>query len=701
MIRYILNRILLLIPVILVVSFIVFGLMELAPGSIVDVFGMEDLSAEQRAELIARYNLDKSMFYRYGLYMLNLLQGDLGVSDITGASVWGMFIDRLPNTLILAFAALIIGAGVAIPMGIIAARRAGSVIDNAVTVFALAGMSMPAFWLGLLLLLLFSLNLGWFPGGRFDAGLRSLILPAICASVMLMANTVRQTRSNMLEVLKADYLRTARAKGVPEEVVIQKHALGNAWIPIITAMGSSLAVQLAGSVVVEQVFAWPGIGRMAAEAVRSRDVTTATGTVIMTAIIYVLVLLVVDILYAFVDPRIKAQYMSTGKKRKRVAAVIGSDVGAPDAEGQADAGAPATASIPASSGKQQGSDAEETALTASTPVAASAPDTQARAEVPVSAEQEKTFVTRTNFAETLKDDLTGADGMLATKRYRKRSQMHEIFHHIRQNKGAMTGLIILGIVVLTFLASYLIDFHSVTDINARLRFHRPSMSEPLLPFGADHFGRDMFLRVIYGTRYTLGIGFGSVALAAIFGVTLGAISGYYGRHVDNVIMRISDVIASIPGMLLGMVIVTVMGQSIQNLILAVAAQSIPVYIRMTRASILTVRNNEFVEAARAIGLSNIRIVFAQVLPNGLSPVIVTISASLGITIVVAASLSYLGFGVPVPHPEWGAMISEGKEFARHAPHLMTFPGAFIMITVLAFNLLGDGLRDALDPKLKK
>ena len=319
MIRYILIRILWLIPVILLVALIVFSLMELAPGTAIDAIlaYAEGMTQEQIDDLIRQHNLDRPMIYRYGVYMFNLVRGNMGVGDITRTPVWDIFISRLPNTLILAFTSLIIGVVIAVPLGIIAARRAGSLADNAVTVFSMIGMSMPLFWVGILLLLVFALNLRWLPSGTFDGGIRYLILPALCGSFTLMANAARQTRSNMLEVLKSDYLRTARAKGVPEEVVIRKHALGNAWIPIITAVGSSLSTQLAGAVVIEQVFTWPGIGRMAAEAVMARDVTTTTGVVIMTTILYVLVQLIVDILYAFVDPRIRAQYTNYGRRKKR------------------------------------------------------------------------------------------------------------------------------------------------------------------------------------------------------------------------------------------------------------------------------------------------------------------------------------------------------------------------------------------------
>ena len=318
MLRYVLKRVLWLIPVILCVSFIIFALMDAAPGTIVDTMINEASTPEQIIELRAKYDLDKPVFYRYGKYMVRLVQGDLGVSDVTGTSVWKTYLSRLPATLALSLAALIIGTALSIPLGIRAAKHAGKLTDNATTTFTLVGISMPSFWLGLLLLLLFSYKLRWLPAGG-SGGFKSYILPAICSGLMLMAISTRQTRSSMLEVLRADYLRTARAKGVPEKIVIRKHALGNALIPIITSIGGALSMTMAGSAVIESVFAWPGVGRLTVEAVNSRDVTLTCGCVIMTTILYVLILLIVDLLYAFVDPRIKAQYSSGGKKRRRVA----------------------------------------------------------------------------------------------------------------------------------------------------------------------------------------------------------------------------------------------------------------------------------------------------------------------------------------------------------------------------------------------
>ena len=696
MLRYVLMRVLMLIPVIICVSLIVFVLMDLAPGTVVDAIHTDEMTAEDRAELIAKYDLDKPVLYRYGKYMFKLVQGDLGVSDTTGLSIWNEFITRLPKTIILSFSALIIGAAVSIPLGILSARKAGTLIDNGATLLSLVGLSMPLFWLGILLMLFFSFRLGWLPATGDSAGFKSLILPAICSSVSLMAQTARQTRSNMLEVLNADYLRTARAKGVPEEIVISKHALGNAWIPILTALGSGLSSQLAGSVVVETTFAWPGIGRMAAEAVLARDVTKTCGVIIMTTILYVLVQLIVDLMYAFVDPRIKAQYA----RRKKMKVAVGSQL--PLAENMGEQGDMGVETLPraaiASAVEIETQDAEyrhaqeraETALTGGAEVAAV--DTQ----VP---EAEKTaFAGDAVKPSAEKPGRSFEEVEQIIKKYRKRSQFGEIFHRIRKNKGAMAGGIILGLLFLLFLGSLFISFEAATARNVPIRFTPPNLQ---YPFGTDNMGRNMLIRVIYGIRYSLAIGFGAAGMSTVLGVTLGSLAGYYGGKIDNLIMRFSDVLASIPGLLFGMVIVTMLGESLPNLIIAVGVTGTPIFIRMTRASILTVVQNEFVEASKSIGLRNPRIIFSSVLPNGLSPIIVTITASLGITIIVAASLSYLGYGVPAPHPEWGKLIAASKEYARPAPYLLTFPGLAIMITVLAFNLLGDGLRDALDPKLKR
>lgn len=287
---------------------------------------------------------------------------------------------------------------------------------------------------------------------------------------------------------------------------------------------------------------------------------------------------------------------------------------------------------------------------------------------------------------------------LVSKQYRRRSPFKDVFHRLTKNKGAVVGLCIIGALILLLLASFLIDYSAVTKTDLSNRFLPPSWQHL---FGTDDMGRDVFLRVVYGTRYSLSIGFGATALAAIAGVCIGSVAGYYGGYVDDIIMRLTDILASIPAMLLGMVIVSILGGSVPNLIFAIGICSVQYYIRITRASILAIRGQEYVEAAKVIGMSDAKIIFTQILPNAFSPVIVTFTATIGIAILVAASLSFIGLGVSVPMPEWGALVSSGRNVLRTAPYLSTFPGLFIMLTVLAFNILGDGLRDALDPKLKR
>jgi len=674
--------------------------MELAPGTPIDGLINEHMTEDDVQALREQFNLHRSMLYRYGVYMWNLVQGNLGMSELTGASVWDEFIMRLPNTLILSFTALIIGAAISIPMGVAAAKRAGKLADNIITTITLMGISMPAFWLGLMLLLLFSQQLGWLPAGGNLQGIRSLILPAICSGFLLMGTSARQSRSSMLEVLKADYLRTARAKGLPEKTVIRKHALGNAWIPIVTTIGTGLSIQLAGAAVIETVFTWPGIGRMLVDAVMARDVTTTTGTVIMTTIIYVIVLLTVDLLYAFIDPRIKAQYVGRSKRKKppaapRLATASGPHEETPEFDEPKDV-------IPSVQTKIVAEAAVFTLHEESLVPAETQTDTDdglGEMKIVAKAITSSRFVTRRfedeksgHKAESIKDT------ELVPERYKKQNRIGEIFHSIKKNKGATVGLIMAGILFVTFIASLFISFESVTASNLQHRFEPPSWQ---FPFGTDMLGRNLLLRTLYGTRFSIAVAFGATTFAALFGIALGSIAGYFGKLTDEIIMRFSDILASIPGLLLGMVIVVVLGQSLQNLIIAVGVGAVPIFLRITRAAILNVRNNEYVEAAKSIGLSHFRIIFTQVLPNGLAPIIVTYTIGLGMSIMVGASLSFLGFGVPVPAPEWGALISGGREFVHVAPHLMTFPGLFIMFTVLAFNLLGDGLRDALDPKLKK
>jgi len=281
----------------------------------------------------------------------------------------------------------------------------------------------------------------------------------------------------------------------------------------------------------------------------------------------------------------------------------------------------------------------------------------------------------------------------------KRSQFWEFWRRYKQNPGAVLGLIIvIGLVIAAISSGIVFDYETeIIGNNVIERLQRPSMAHW---FGTDELGRDVFARTMYGARYSLAIGVVAVIVSLVAGVTLGAVAGFAGGAVENIIMRIMDIFAAIPSILMAMAIVSALGQSAIILMIAVGVTSVPSFATITRAAVLQVRNNDFVEAARAIGMPNWKIVVKHILPNSLAPILVQATLRIGNAIISASGLSFLGLGIPLPAPEWGGMLSNGRKYIRDYPYMTIFPGLAILITVIAFNLIGDGVRDALDPKLK-
>ena len=283
---------------------------------------------------------------------------------------------------------------------------------------------------------------------------------------------------------------------------------------------------------------------------------------------------------------------------------------------------------------------------------------------------------------------------------KKRSQWVEIWRRMRRNRLAMIGLaIVVVLILIAIFADQIVDYDTVViKQNISIRLQGPSAEHW---FGTDELGRDIFARLVHGARISLLVGVVAVCIALATGGTLGAIAGYFGGVVDNVIMRIMDIFLSIPILLLAIMIVAALGSSIVNLMIAIGLASMPTFARVVRASVLSVKDQEFVEAARAIGSKNSHIIFRHIMPNCLSPIIVQSTLRVATAILSTASMSFIGLGIQPPSPEWGAMLASGRGYIRDAPHVVVIPGLLIMITILALNLLGDGLRDALDPKLKR
>lgn len=273
----------------------------------------------------------------------------------------------------------------------------------------------------------------------------------------------------------------------------------------------------------------------------------------------------------------------------------------------------------------------------------------------------------------------------------------EVWRRFRKNKAALVGLALLILMIICAIFADQIAPYGYDDQDLSRAFQKPCLE---YPFGTDNVGRDILSRVIYGARISLRVGLISVSISVLCGGILGAIAAFYSARLDNIIMRCIDVLLAIPPVLLSISIAAALGPGLMNLMIAVGIGAIPSYARIVRATVLSIKEQEFIEAARSIGASDFRIIAQHILPNALSPIIVQATLGVADAILIAASLSFIGLGIQPPIPEWGGMLSAGRSYFRDYPHVIIFPGLAIMVTILALNIVGDGFRDAVDPRMK-
>ncbi len=288
---------------------------------------------------------------------------------------------------------------------------------------------------------------------------------------------------------------------------------------------------------------------------------------------------------------------------------------------------------------------------------------------------------------------------VGTRTIKKRSQLVSVWHRFKKNKLAMFGLVLLTIMLLiAIFADVLVDYQAdVVELHMSERLQGISSEHWL---GTDQYGRDIFSRLIYGTRISLFIGLASVCISVTAGTIIGAVAGYYGGKIDNVLMRIMDMFLAIPQMLMAIAIVAALGSGITNLLIALSIAATPGFSRIVRSSIMSIKEQEFVEAAVAYGATDRHIILKHIIPNAIGPIIVQATLDIATAILTIASLSFIGLGIQSPTPEWGTILSEAKAQMRDFPHLIVSPGIAIILAVMALNLIGDGLRDALDPRMK-
>lgn len=299
----------------------------------------------------------------------------------------------------------------------------------------------------------------------------------------------------------------------------------------------------------------------------------------------------------------------------------------------------------------------------------------------------------------IQNEQYGARNIRQFSDYKKRSQLKDVWHQFKKNKLAVVGMcIFLFLIFVAVSADIIADYDTkVVRLNVRDRFTSPNAQ---YWFGTDDYGRDVFARIVHGTRISLFVGISSIIISLLFGSIIGATAGFYGGRVDNILMRFMDIFLAIPSTLFAISIVAALGQGLFNLMIAMSIAQTPRFSRIVRASILSIKGQEFVEAAKCCGSGDARIILRHIIPNAIGPIIVQSTLNVARMILTISGLSFVGLGISPPTPEWGSMLAAGRSHMRYYPYLVVIPGIVIAIAVMSLNLIGDGLRDALDPKMK-
>lgn len=691
MIAYTFRRILQAAVVMWAVVTVVF-LLERLSGSAADVLAGGRATASELAAITRSLGLDQPLYVQYFRFLGQLVHGDLGTSYIYHLSVNGLIINAFPYSAELAVVGMALATVIGVSLGMAAAMRSNTWVDRVVKGIALVGQSVPTFWLGLLLILLFAVTLRWLP--VFGAGSpANLVLPSLTLCATPLAEIARLTRSSTLEVLRADHTIFERSKGVPT-LTLMRHLMRNAALPVITLLGIELGGLLAGTVVVETLFAWPGLGQLAINSVRVRDYSVIQGIVLFEAVIFVVLNLLIDLSYGLLDPRVRlgartrprrgwrngvvgttvANLFAIGgraPRRQPVAVLAGGPGGISEPEPEPAIDEPRGGPVPTSSVALDSVPSSAMVLGAGQVMAVIDP---------------APAVTEDTDTDGVYENAIGLTSPSAVRTRRGRLRLPHGFPR--------WSFSILALFIVAGIFGPLLAGHNPEHTNLSLSLTPPGFQSGgtwAYPLGTDVLGRDILSRLLYGARESLLVAAAAVLISGAVGLLAGVVAGYIGGRTDAVLMRTVDAVLAFPTILLAIVLAGIFGPSAQNVIIVISVAGWAGYARVIRSEVLKLKAQDFVTMARVMGARPAWIIRRHLIPNVVPSLLVLATLQVGAAILTEGALSFIGIGVPPPAPSWGGMLAESQSLLSVAWWLQVFPGMALATIVMASNLMGDWL----------
>lgn len=634
--KYIGKRLLQLIPILIGITLLTFVLMNFSSTDAVDIMEQNSSGAwtdEMKEQARHEMGLDRPLPVQYLTWLGKTVRGDMGESYISGQPVFPVFMSKLPATIYLTITSIVLTIVISIPLGILSAVRQNRFLDYLIRFLSFIGNSLPNFFVALLLIFIFALKMGILPVMGNTQGFKSVILPTLTLAIAMAAKYTRQVRATVLEEMNKDYVMGACARGVRQSRILYFNVLKSSMLTIITLLALSIGSLLGGTAIVESIFMWDGVGKLAVDAILTRDYPVIQAYVIWMAIIYVIVNLVTDIVYHFLDPRIRLvegiadrkNLLSAMKEKMRDQQGVRFRFRKGGAK-RADAACPVQ-----------------------------------RKEKP-----DPDYIT------------------VRTQKVRK-----------DHTKAQLIVLLVLAgcLLAAAALASHITPYDPYEQ-NLLNALSAPGKAHLL---GTDRYGRDMLSRVIMGSQTTIFSSLLLVLIITAVGTVAGLFCGYHGGKADAILMRISDVFLAFPGMVFAIAVAGVLSGGLRSAVIALACISWPKFARLARSQVMTVKNTAYIAAAKLAGCGTFQIIMKHILPNIAGAIIVTAVLDIGTMIMELAGLSFLGLGATPPIAEWGSMMSNGRSMLQTCPWVVLAPGTAIFITVVLFNLLGDTIRDVLDP----